>query len=358
MAQLRNINVIVRVNKEVPAQVLLSKPVVLLDARGRYAPFHLEVIDSAEAFIAVLKVRFKDVGLRKIESGEFALEDSRLKRGLQLTKPWAVIVSPGQHISMSMVFRLEENRTARCPGCGKENAGSDLEDVECENTFCGITYCRIVEEYAAIGTQSNHCREAESGDTQSSDSDPQLKAPDPLEESINDEMQHYTRLHILTQATITYSRPPHDDELYIMKAFARHASHCSDCAHPYEVHRKGGSLCSKGHLRALDVAQYVFNKAGQTFSLVDFEGNRRVQIEIPADCAVILELLKAVERGLRLRRKRPAAVASRGDAVLIGFMGGLNHPDLVTKAGEEPLPQLDDSDVDDPMEVEGREKNR
>ena len=227
-----------------------------------------------------------------------------------------------------------------------------------ENTFCGITYCRIVEEYAAIGTQSNHCREAESGDTQSSDSDPQLKAPDPLEESINDEMQHYTRLHILTQATITYSRPPHDDELYIMKAFARHASHCSDCAHPYEVHRKGGSLCSKGHLRALDVAQYVFNKAGQTFSLVDFEGNRRVQIEIPADCAVILELLKAVERGLRLRRKRPAAVASRGDAVLIGFMGGLNHPDLVTKAGEEPLPQLDDSDVDDPMEVEGREKNR
>lgn len=50
MAQLRNINVIVRVNKEVPAQVLLSKPVVLLDARGRYAPFHLEVIDSAEVY--------------------------------------------------------------------------------------------------------------------------------------------------------------------------------------------------------------------------------------------------------------------------------------------------------------------
>ena len=101
----------------------------------------------------------------------------------------------------------------------------------------------------------------------------------------------------------TYSRLPYDDELYVMKAFTRHASHCSTCAHPYDVHRKGGSLCSKGHQRALDVAQYVFNKAGQTFSVVDLDGNRRVQMEIPADCAVVRELLKAMERGLRIRRK-------------------------------------------------------
>lgn len=46
------------------------------------------------------------------------------------------------------------------------------------------------------------------------------------------------------------------------------------------------------------------------------------------------------------RRRRPRAQASQGDAVLIGFMGGLNHPDLATKAGEETLPQSDDSDVD------------
>ena len=103
----------------------------------------------------------------------------------------------------------------------------------------------------------------------------------------------------------TYSRLPHDDELYVMKAFTRHASHCSTCAHPYDVHRNGGSLCSKGRQRALDVAQYVFNKAGQTFSVVDLEGNRRIQMEIPADCAVVRELLKAMERGLRLRRKVP-----------------------------------------------------
>lgn len=104
----------------------------------------------------------------------------------------------------------------------------------------------------------------------------------------------------------TYSRLPHDDELYVMKAFVRHASHCATCAHPYEVHRRGGTLCSKGHQRALDVAQYAFNKAGQTFSEVDLNNNRRVQLEIPADCAAVKELLKAVERGLRLRRKVPS----------------------------------------------------
>lgn len=100
-----------------------------------------------------------------------------------------------------------------------------------------------------------------------------------------------------------YSRLPRDDELYVMKAFARHASHCSACARPYEVHRQGGTLCSKGHQRALDVAQYIYYKGGQSFSAIDHDGNNRIQVEIPANCEAVRGLLKAMERGLRLRRK-------------------------------------------------------
>ena len=37
-------------------------------------------------------------------------------------------------------------------------------------------------------------------------------------------------------------------------------------------------------------------------------------------------------------------------------MGGLNYPDLATKVGEVPLPQFDDSDVDEPMDVDEREQ--
>lgn len=90
-----------------------------------------------------------------------------------------------------------------------------------------------------------------------------------------------------------------------MKAFARHASHCSACAHPYEVHLRGGTLCAKGHLRAIDVANYLYNKGGQAFSKVDLEGNQRIHVEIPSGCEAARELLKAIERGLYLRRRTP-----------------------------------------------------
>ena len=57
----------------------------------------------------------------------------------------------------------------------------------------------------------------------------------------------------------------------------------------------------------------------------------------------------------KVEKRRPKTQASQGDAVLIGFMGGLNDPDLATKVGEVPLPQFDDSDVDDPIDADGRE---
>ncbi len=103
-----------------------------------------------------------------------------------------------------------------------------------------------------------------------------------------------------------YSRQPHDDEVYVMKAFAHHAYRCHYCAQPYQVHLDGRTLCDKGHQLALDVAQYVYNKGGKAYSLVDREGSQLVQIEIPVGCEVVKDLLQAMERGLRLRRKAPA----------------------------------------------------
>ena len=99
-----------------------------------------------------------------------------------------------------------------------------------------------------------------------------------------------------------YSRLPRDDEAYVMRAFARHARRCHSCSDPYAVHRRGGSLCAKGHRRALDVAQYIYNRHGQAYSVVDGTGYKRVQIEIPAKCEAVRSLLKAMERGLRLMK--------------------------------------------------------
>lgn len=108
-----------------------------------------------------------------------------------------------------------------------------------------------------------------------------------------------------------YSRLARDDELYVMNRFAHHASRCSSCAHPYDVHKRGGTLCPKGHQRALDVAQYLYNKGGQAYSRVDREGNQRIQVEIPAGCESVRGLLKAMERGLRLGRSSPATSYDR-----------------------------------------------
>ena len=35
------------------------------------------------------------------------------------------------------------------------------------------------------------------------------------------------------------------------------------------------------------------------------------------------------------------------DAILVDYMGGLNHPDLALRAGEEALPESDDSDLEE-----------
>ena len=48
LVHLRGLSTMVKVTQAIPAQVLLSTPVILLDALGRRAPFHLEFIDSAE----------------------------------------------------------------------------------------------------------------------------------------------------------------------------------------------------------------------------------------------------------------------------------------------------------------------
>ena len=41
-----------------------------------YNPTSQPLMSLIQALIALLKVRFKDVGLRNIEKGEFALEDA------------------------------------------------------------------------------------------------------------------------------------------------------------------------------------------------------------------------------------------------------------------------------------------
>ena len=48
LAKLGDITSILNVHQSIPPQILLSKAVVFLDARGRYFGFHVEWINSRE----------------------------------------------------------------------------------------------------------------------------------------------------------------------------------------------------------------------------------------------------------------------------------------------------------------------
>jgi hypothetical protein len=76
------------IQRVLPSQVLLQQPVVLHDALGRIAPFHLEFIDSVAAFLAVLQIRFERVGRSKITRLEFDLRDNARQSPIALKRVW------------------------------------------------------------------------------------------------------------------------------------------------------------------------------------------------------------------------------------------------------------------------------
>ena len=123
-------DMVLNVHKNLPRQVERQQPVMFLDACGRLSPVHLEFITSAEAFIAVLKVRFQHAGVRKIERGQFALEEAQTKRAIDLGRPWSICFLPGQKIDMSMVFSQAETPKSNCPGCHHESESNTEKDVE------------------------------------------------------------------------------------------------------------------------------------------------------------------------------------------------------------------------------------
>ncbi|RYP75160.1 hypothetical protein DL770_007468 [Monosporascus sp. CRB-9-2] len=114
---------------QVPLQINRQQPVYMIDAFGKESPFHLEFVRSAEALIAILKVNFKSTGSgpRMIERGEFVIEDDGTKRDIDLASDWESCFSPGQRVSMSMVF--SRRAASSCPGCGSISKSASDQEV-------------------------------------------------------------------------------------------------------------------------------------------------------------------------------------------------------------------------------------
>jgi hypothetical protein len=136
----------------IPGQIDRQQPVYLIDALGRHRPLHLEFIRSPEvrnysilklhqadtlqkALSSVLQSTFRLVGsgAKKIQLGEYVLQDSVTKREINLSDPWETTFCPGQTVVMSMVFESTKLLTRFCPKCGQVNSMEEMmEDVDIE----------------------------------------------------------------------------------------------------------------------------------------------------------------------------------------------------------------------------------
>ncbi|KAL7955617.1 hypothetical protein V8C34DRAFT_237569 [Trichoderma compactum] len=124
-------------------QQLPLSPVLVIDSRGCYLPFHLETIDSKELFVEILRHRFKDLGTNKIERGEWTLEYQHNGRRLDLSKDWQSTIKPNQILNMRMIFRRQNHGSTKCPSCGFMNPGLQSDQVQCRR--CSLNFRRIEE---------------------------------------------------------------------------------------------------------------------------------------------------------------------------------------------------------------------
>jgi hypothetical protein len=133
-----------------PGQVDRQQPVYFVDALGRHMAFHLEFILSADvcsvisaqlaansilqALTSVLRSNFKNVGTaaKKIERGEFVIQDAATKMDIDLTSAWETCFTPGQNAVMSMVFKSVKASSMCCPKCHDDNGDGVVEDEDIE----------------------------------------------------------------------------------------------------------------------------------------------------------------------------------------------------------------------------------
>ncbi|CZR63961.1 uncharacterized protein PAC_13858 [Phialocephala subalpina] len=122
-----------------------QEPVTLEDALGFRVPIPLELVDSWEMFDTILSKRFeKHPGHKKVQSGEYVIEDGisghELDRMLELVS----CLRPGQKIEMCITFAEANIESNTCPRCQTESVGSAGSRIQCQNPSCKMWFQRIV----------------------------------------------------------------------------------------------------------------------------------------------------------------------------------------------------------------------
>ncbi|KAE9362640.1 hypothetical protein N431DRAFT_424419 [Stipitochalara longipes BDJ] len=107
----------------------VQEPVTFIDALGRVAPIHIELVNSWEVFEVSLEARFLNLPrANKIKSGEYAISDSASKRDLVRSQAFTSAFLPGRRINMSMLFQ-EYRSDNSCPVYRHESESPDYKVI-------------------------------------------------------------------------------------------------------------------------------------------------------------------------------------------------------------------------------------
>ena len=128
--KVRIFQMVMKLQNDLPAQINRQQPIHFIDACGFHAPFHLEFINSLDAFEAVLKVRFEDKGLRKILRREYALERGGKKMVISQKMRWDRCILPGTTLYMDMLFKVPYETINSCPTCNVETTNSTKQEID------------------------------------------------------------------------------------------------------------------------------------------------------------------------------------------------------------------------------------
>lgn len=130
-------------------------------------------------------------------------------------------------------------------------------------------------------------------------------AEEALPQKTIDNVQAHSATPIVPfDSQIRTTRRLREDERAVCASWSRHAAKCSHCNDPVDVWRRGGQLCDRGRSYAIDIARYIFSKAGRPHSVIDkvYNGQRN-EIEIPYEYDAVRELIRAFDKGLNLNSK-------------------------------------------------------
>lgn len=114
-----------------------------MDCKG--AVYETRQLTSLQAFKSVLKFNFSKIknGPKKIDNGEFVIEEAGTGRLVDLTQDWDSCFLPGQTALMSMVFHQRKGPGSTCPSCKAACDGPQDKELLCP--VCRFAFRRIEE---------------------------------------------------------------------------------------------------------------------------------------------------------------------------------------------------------------------